>query len=279
MTGTAATNKHYDLDPELFGLFLGPLRKYSAGLYESPDDTLAVAQERKLRFVARRLGIAGGERLLDVGCGWGSLVLFMAREYGCRTTGISPAPRQLEYIAARAAEMGVSDLVGTQAGHFELAVLPDRGFDSVTMLGSIVHMPDLDAAFGKARQVLRRGGSLYVSESCFRSAAARAAHDHRAGTEFVRDSIFGWGDMRPLSALVAAAENAGFSIASVDDLTAHYHRTIEDWLAGIRAARPRIEELAPGYAGTLERYLEVANAGWGYTTKHYALVCRNARKG
>jgi len=279
MTGVVATNQHYDLDPELFGLFLGPLRKYSSGLYESADDTLAVAQERKLRFVAGRLGIAGGERLLDVGCGWGSLVLFMAREYGCRTTGISPAPRQLEYIAARAAEMGVSDLVCTQAGHFELAVLPDRAFDSVTMLGSIVHMPDLDAAFGKARQVLRRGGSLYVSESCFRSAAARAAHDHRAGTEFVRDAIFGWGDMRPLSALVAAAENAGFSIASVDDLTAHYHRTIEDWLAGIRAARQRIEELAPGYAGVLERYLEVANAGWGYTTKHYALVCRNARKG
>jgi cyclopropane-fatty-acyl-phospholipid synthase len=279
MTGVVATNQHYDLDPELFGLFLGPLRKYSSGLYESPDDTLAVAQERKLRFVAGRLGIAGGERLLDVGCGWGSLVLFMAREYGCRTTGISPAPRQLEYIAERAAEMGVSDLVCTQAGHFELAVLPDRAFDSVTMLGSIVHMPDLDAAFGKARQVLRRGGSLYVSESCFRSAAARAAHDHRAGTEFVRDAIFGWGDMRPLSALVAAAENAGFSIASVDDLTAHYHRTIEDWLAGIRAARQRIEELAPGYAGVLERYLEVANAGWGYTTKHYALVCRNARKG
>ena len=279
MTGVAATNKHYDLDPELFGLFLGPLRKYSSGLYESPDDTLAVAQERKLRFVARRLGIAGGERLLDVGCGWGSLILFMAREYGCRTTGISPAPRQLGYIAARAAEMGISDLVGTQAGHFELAVLPDRAFDAVTMLGSIVHMPDLDAAFRKARQVLRRGGSLYVSESCFRSAAARAVHDHRAGTEFVRDSIFGWGDMRPLSALVGAAENAGFSIASVDDLTPHYHRTIEDWLAGIRAARQRIEELAPGYAGTLERYLEVANAGWGYTTKHYALVCRNARKG
>jgi cyclopropane-fatty-acyl-phospholipid synthase len=279
MTGVAATNQHYDLDPELFGLFLGPLRKYSSGLYESPDDTLATAQERKLRFVARRLGIAGGERLLDVGCGWGSLVLFMAREYGCRTTGISPAPRQLEYIAARAAGLGVSDLVCTQAGYFELAVLPDRAFDAVTMLGSVVHMPDLDAAFRKARRVLRRGGSLYVSESCFRSAAARAAHDRRAGTEFVRDSIFGWGDMRPLSALVEAAENAGFSIASVDDLTAHYHRTIEDWLAGIRAARPRIEELAPGYAGTLERYLEIANAGWGYTTKHYALVCRNSRKG
>ena len=87
-------------------------------------------------------------------------------------------------------------------------------------------------------------------------------------------------------AIVEAALAAGHQVvagvrsaSALNDLTAHYHRTIEDWLAGIRAARPRIEELAPGYADTLERYLEVANAGWGYTTKHYALVCRNTRKG
>lgn len=279
MTGVqvAATNQHYDLDPEIFGLFLDPLRKYSSGLYESPGDTLASAQQRKLRFVAGRLGLAGGERVLDVGCGWGSLVLFMAREYGCRMTGISPAPRQHEYIAARAAELGVADLVTVRAGYFEAADLPERGFDAVTMLGSIVHMPDLGAAFRAARRALRRGGALYVSESCFRSAAARAAHQARAGTEFVRGEIFGWGDLRPLSALVAGAEDAGFSVVAVDDLTTHYHRTIEDWIAGVRANQARIEELAPGYAAVLERYLETANAGWGYTTKHYALTCRNSR--
>jgi cyclopropane-fatty-acyl-phospholipid synthase len=273
----AGTNQHYDLDPDVFALFLDPLRKYSCGLYESPDDTLAVAQQRKLRFVAGRLGIVGGERLLDVGCGWGSLVLFMAREYGCRTTGISPAPRQHDFITARAAELGLAGLVSTQVGHFEQVSLPEGRFDAVSMLGSIVHMPDLDAVFGRARRMLRRGGSLYVSESCFRSGVTRDSFGKRPGTQFVAESIFGWGDLRPLSALVAGAENAGFAIAAVDDLTAHYHRTIEDWLARIRAARPRIEELAPGYAAELERYLEIANAGWGYTTKHYALTCRNVR--
>jgi cyclopropane-fatty-acyl-phospholipid synthase len=280
MTGIiaiAATNKHYDLDPEIFGLFLDPLRKYSSGLYASPDDTLATAQERKLRFVAGRLGITGGERVLDVGCGWGSLVLFMAREYRCTATGISPALQQLDYIAARAAEFGVAGLVTAKAGHFEMASLPERGFDAVTMLGSIVHMPDLGLAFRKARSALRRGGTLYVSETCFRSGAARAGHQARAGTEFVREEIFGWGDMRPLSALIAGAEDAGFAVVAVDDLTAHYQRTIEDWLAGVRARRQRIEELAPGFAADLERYLETANAGWGYTTKHYALTCRNSR--
>jgi cyclopropane-fatty-acyl-phospholipid synthase len=276
-SGQRGTNQHYDQDPELFGLFLDPLRKYSSGLYESPDDTLADAQERKLRFVARRLGIAGGETLLDIGCGWGSLVLFMAAEYGCRVTGISPAPRQHAYIAERAGQRGIAGLVQTEATEFENARLSPRSFDAITMLGSIVHMPSLDAAFGKARRLLRRGGTLYVSESCFRSSAARDAHGSRAGTRFVRDGIFGWGDLRPLSALVEGAENAGLAVIAVDDLTAHYHRTIEDWLANVRRHRDRIDDLAPGYSAELERYLEIANAGWGYTTKHYALTCRNSR--
>jgi cyclopropane-fatty-acyl-phospholipid synthase len=277
MTADTATNQHYDQDPALFALFLDPLRKYSSGLYESPGDTLAEAQVRKLRFVAGRLGLAGGEDLLDVGCGWGSLVLFMAAEYRCLVTGISPAPRQHAYIAEQARARGIADLVRTEATDFERASLPPRSFDALTMLGSIVHMPSLDDAFGRARSLLRRGGSLYVSESCFRSGAARDAHGARTGTEFVRDGIFGWGDMRPLSALVQAAEEAGFSVVAVDDLTPHYHRTIDDWLANVRRNRPRIEELAPGYAAELERYLEIANAGWGYTTKHYALTCRNSR--
>ena len=213
------TNQHYDLDPEIFGLFLDPLRKYSSGLYRTDGITLADAQVAKLHFVADRLGLAPGARLLDAGCGWGSLVLFMAREYGCDVTGVSPAGRQHEYIAARAAELGVADRVSTQVGRFEELDLPARSFDAVTMLGAIVHMPDVDVATRRARALLRRGGSYYVSESCFRNASARDEFNLRAGTEFVRHSIFGWGEMRPLSELVRAVEDADvFAVASVADL-------------------------------------------------------------
>ncbi|WP_330181238.1 class I SAM-dependent methyltransferase [Nocardia sp. NBC_01503] len=274
---TADTNQHYDLDPDIFGQFLDPLRKYSSGLYESDSDTLESAQRNKLRFVARRLGLSGGERLLDIGCGWGSLILFMAQEYGCHTLGVSPAPRQHEYIAEQAAVRGVAGLVRTQVGHFEEMDLAAGSMDAVTMLGSIVHMPDLDEVFRRARAVLRRNGTLYVSESCFRNAAAHKAFDERAGTEFVRSNIFGWGDLRPLSDLLTAAEDAGFSIIAVDDLTDQYRRTIEDWIGNVDAAAERIDAHQPGLAAELRHYLEVANAGWGYTTKHYALTCRKAR--
>ncbi|MFC9659420.1 SAM-dependent methyltransferase [Nocardia sp. NPDC127606] len=277
MTEVADTNQHYDLDPEVFGEFLDPLRKYSSGRYLTDTDTLEQAQRHKLRFVAGRLGLSGGERVLDAGCGWGSLILFMAEEFACRTVGVSPAPRQHEYIAEQAAARGLTDRVRTEVAHFEQLELPAATFDAVTMLGSIVHMPDVDAAFARARRTLRRGGMLYVSESCFRSARARTAFDDRTGTRFIRSDIFGFGELRPLSELVAAAENAGFSIDSVDDLTNDYRRTIDDWIANVDAAAERIDAHGPGLAATLRRYLEIANAGWGYTTKHYALTCRNAR--
>ncbi|WP_069167846.1 SAM-dependent methyltransferase [Nocardia altamirensis] len=274
---TADTNQHYDLDPDIFGQFLDPLRKYSSALYTSPTDTLEQAQRHKLRFVADRLGLRGGEQLLDVGCGWGSLILFMAEEFGCDTTGISPAPRQHEYIAEQAAARGVSARVHTKVGHFERLDLPARSVDAVTLLGSIVHMPDLGEIFRRARAVLRRDGTLYVSESCFRNDKARTAFDSKVGTEFVRNDIFGFGELRPLSELVAGAEDAGFSIIAVDDLTDHYRRTIEDWIANVNAAAERIDAHGMGQAAALRHYLEIANAGWGYTTKHYALTCRKAR--
>lgn len=271
------TNQHYDLDPAIFGLFLDPLRKYSSGLYRSPGDTLETAQLAKLHFVADRLQLRQGDRVLDVGCGWGALLLFLAREYRCRSLGISPAGRQHEFIASRAAMLEVADLVDTAQGHFETVDLPAGRFDAVSMLGSIVHMPDLDVVMARARTLLRRGGRLYVSESCFRNAAARERFDRRSGTEFVRNTIFGWGDMRPLSDLLRAAEDAGLSIVSVDDLTDDYRRTIDDWLRNVATNADTIDAVRPGTAATLTRYLDVANAGWGYTTKHYALVCRNAR--
>ena len=131
--------------------------------------------------------------------------------------------------------------------------------------------------FRKARRQLRRGGSLYVSESCFRNADMHTRFDKRDGSEFVRNAIFGWGDMRPLSDLVRGAEDAGFTITAVDDLTAHYHRTIEDWIGNVRARAAEIEDIQPGMAEQLRHYLEVANAGWGFTTKHYALTCVKSR--
>ena len=278
MNVQAQTNQHYDQDPRVFELFLDRSRKYSAGLYRKPDDSLDAAQRHKLHFVAGRLDLRPGQRLLDIGSGWGALILFMAAEYGVTAVGISPAPSQHALIAERAREMGLAPgLVTTRVGRIEDLELQPRSFDAITMLGSIVHMPDLDAVFRKAWRALKTRGRLYVSETCFRNAAMRAEFTERENTVFVRDSIFGWGDMRPLSDLIRGAENAGFTVIAVDDLTGHYHRTIEDWLTNVERNATALDEIEPRLSERLRRYLRTANAGWGFTTKHYALTCQKSR--
>ncbi|MFC4857283.1 SAM-dependent methyltransferase [Actinophytocola glycyrrhizae] len=276
-TGEAGTNQHYDQDPRVFGLYLDETRKYSSGLYRRPDDTLDLAQQQKLHFVADRLGIGAGDRLLDIGCGWGSLILFMAANYGATTVGISPAPNQHAYIAERAAERGLTGAVSTRLGQIEDIEVEERGYDAITMLGSIVHMPDLGVVYEKVRRSLRPRGRLYVSESCYRNNAKRAEFAGRDNSVFVRDSIFGWGDMRPLSDLIRGAEDAGFTVIAVDDLTEHYYRTIEDWLSNVERNAAALDAIEDGLSEKLVRYLKTANAGWGFTTKHYALTCQKSR--
>lgn len=277
MTSQARTNQHYDQDPRIFGLFLDRTRKYSSGLYQDPGDSLDLAQQNKLHYVAGRLAVRRGQRLLDIGCGWGSLILFMAAEYGATTVGISPAANQHRYIARQASDLGLTDAVSTRVGGVEEMELEQRSFDAITMLGSIVHMPDLDMVYRKAWQALKPRGRLYVSETCFRNAAKRAKFSDRKSTVFVRDSIFGWGDMRPLSDLIRGAEAAGFSVIAVDDLTEHYYRTIEDWLANVQRNAGALDEIQSGLSEKLTRYLKTANAGWGFTTKHYSLTCQKSR--
>jgi cyclopropane-fatty-acyl-phospholipid synthase len=277
-TATAVeTNQHYDLDPAVFAHFLDPMRKYSSALYLSDSDDLATAQRHKLRFVAGRMGVDDGERVLDVGCGWGALTLFLAGRHDCTVTGVTPAPRQRDHVVATAAARGLAERVDVHCGVFERFSAPAGSFDAAAALGSVIHMPDLPAVFARTRRLLRRGARFYVSESCFRNAAIQAEFDARPGTDFVRNAIFGNGRLRPLSELVAAAETAGFAVDAVDDLTDHYRRTIEAWITNVAASAPQLDEMQAGLADRLTHYLEIANAGWGYTTKHYGLTLRNAR--
>jgi cyclopropane-fatty-acyl-phospholipid synthase len=273
-----ATNRHYELPTAFFAAYLDRRLKYSSGLYRDPGTTLDQAQTAKLHFVAQRLGLSAGSHVLDIGCGWGSLVLFMATEYGCRVMGVTPSASQAAYIIERAEELGVADRIYIEGGSFgELRI--DGRYDAVTMLGSIIHMPDRAFVLEKIKGLLRQNGVLYLSESCFRDWRTYEKFSARPGTRHVTEGIFGFADMVPLSALVNAVESAGFSLTGLTDLTAHYRRTTTDWETRALANRDDIEKAAPGMFDPLIRYLQTASAGWGYTTKHYALTAVRSRLG
>ena len=273
-----ATNRHYELPTAFFAAYLDRRLKYSSGLYQHPDTTLDDAQTAKLHFVAERLGLRAGSRVLDIGCGWGSLILFIAAEYGCRASGVTPSATQAAYIAERAGELGVADRIHVELGSFSDLSL-DGGYDAVTMLGSIVHMPDQGDVLAKVAGLLRRSGVLYLSESCFRNWPTYQEYNSRPGTRHVTEEIFGFGDMVPLSVLVEGVERSGLSLTGLTDLTPHYQRTIAHWEERAAANRDKIEAAAPGMFDSLLRYLQTANAGWGYTTKHYALTAAKVRLG
>jgi cyclopropane-fatty-acyl-phospholipid synthase len=273
-----ATNRHYDLPPEFFAAFLDRRMKYSSGIYQGDGTGLDDAQTAKLRFVAHRLGVTRGGRVLDIGCGWGSLTLFLASEYGCEVSAVTPSEPQSAFVAAQAAKLGIQSRVHTRIGSFS-TIEVGGGYDGAAMLGSIVHMPDRVAVLDKTYRALSHGGRLYLSESCFRSGTLYREFSTRPGTRHVTETIFGFADMVPLSMLVQAVESAGFSLTGLTDLTAHYRRTIKDWEQRARANQDDIERIAPGSFDPLMRYLQTANAGWGYTTKHYALTAERTRLG
>lgn len=251
--------------------------KYSPGLFPDGSESLELAQIKKLHFIAEQLGVTAGSRVLDVGCGWGSFVCFLAKHYGCEVVGVTPAPRQAEHIRARAADLGIAERVRIQVGHLHEVSLPRGTFDGVSFIGSITHVPDKPAAIATAWSMLRPTGTVYLSETCFCNATKQREFASRPGTRFVLQETFGWAELIPVSEYIRHFEDAGFSLRGLVDLTADFHRTIEIWIENVERNRAAIDAIEPGLSDRLLRYCEVSNAGWGYTSKQYAVVASKRR--
>lgn len=271
------TNPHYNLSPEIFGLILDSSLKYSAGIYLQETDSLEQAQIQKMEFIARELDLKGGEEVLDVGCGWGSLTLFLASRFGCRVTGVTPAKEQASYILKKAEERKLTDLIEVKVAYMQETSFPNARFDAIALVCSTTHMIHKRQALSEYHRLCRPKAKIYLSESCFRSKKIREEFDARPASDFIRDSIFGWGEMLPLSAYVEFLEDAGFSICSVNDLTGHYARTINDWQANLLKNKDALEKLKAGIIEKFLKYFEIANAAWGYTAKHYGLSAAKRR--
>ena len=273
-----ATNIHYEQPAELFETFLGRHMKYTCALFSDQDDSLDDAQEAYLRVIARQLGLSGSERVLDVGCGWGSLTLFLARQLGCHVVGVTPSRVQAGYIQRRATDAKAAHLVRVETGPFQTVVLPERSFDAVAMVEVIEHLPEHRQPLDKAYRLLRPGGRLFLSASCYRSQADREEFESRPASMHAL-SLYGFTAMSPLSRLLSEMEDAGFSIAGLIDTTAHYGPTMDHWQRGIERNRDLMEAVRPGFAGELIRYFDTARASFGYTAKHYAVTAVRSRMG
>lgn len=233
---------HYDVSNDFYGLWLDRNMVYSAGYFERPDEDIDTAQIRKLDSICCKLNLQSGERLLDIGCGWGGLIIHAVRNYGVHALGITLSRAQLELAQQRVREAGLDD-------RCEVRLLDYRdlnevgGFDKVVSVGMVEHVGEsnLPKYFGQISRILRPGGLLLNS-----GIAAPPNRAQSSQPTFTDIYVFPDGELETIGTLVDQAEKAGFELREAENLREHYYLTTLQWLrrleAQARAARAIVGE-------------------------------------
>ncbi|MGE5190223.1 MAG: class I SAM-dependent methyltransferase [Gemmatimonadota bacterium] len=268
-----AVTSHYDVSNAFYALWLDGRMVYSTGCFEAPDDDLETAQERKLDIVCRKLRLAPGERFLDIGCGWGGLILHAASRYGVRAVGITLSRPQADFANARIRAAGLSDRCRAEVRDYREMEEPG-GFDKLASVGMFEHVgaARLPEYFGRAWRLLRPGG-VFLNHAI----ASSLAVPPRRGPSFVDRHVFPDGELLPVSATLAAAESVGFEVRDAESLREHYVLTLRHWAARLAANRDRAR-LAAGETvyRTWRLYLTGSAYGFriGRTSVFQALLCK-----
>lgn len=191
-TDRAAISFHYDVSNAFYGLWLDAERVYSCAYFETPEDSLEQAQRNKLEHICRKLRLQPGDRLLDIGCGWGALVCWAAREYGVRAHGITLSQRQLEYARERIRAEGLQDLVTVELRDYR-DLDGAAAYDKVSSVGMFEHvgLANLPAYFAAVQRVLRPGG-LFLNHGITHD---EEGWNRTVATEFINRYVFPDGEL------------------------------------------------------------------------------------
>ena len=230
----AAISFHYDVSNEFYRLWLDEERVYSCAYFTSPDESLDQAQRNKLEHVCRKLRLRPGERLLDIGCGWGALVCWAARHHSVRAHGITLSRRQLEYAKQRIRAEALQDQVTVELRDYR-DLVGEGIFDKVSSVGMFEHvgLANLATYLATVRRVLRPGG-LFLNHGI--------THDEEGwnktlATAFINRYVFPDGELDCVSNIQLGMERAGFEIHDVEGLRPHYALTLRHWVQRLEVNR------------------------------------------
>ena len=226
-----AVRHHYDVSNAFYRMVLGPTMVYSRAYFTSPDNTLEEAQTRKLETICRKLRLRAGDRLLDIGCGWGALVLHAAREHGVRAVGVTLSQPQAELARERIRDAGLSDRCEIRVADYR--EVDDRPYDKVASVGMYEHVGRARLAdyVGRVKRLLRPGG-LFLNHGIVR-AVPRPWGRH----SFIARYVFPDGELHPVGTVIATMERAGLEIRDAESLREHYALTLRRWVANLAANR------------------------------------------
>ncbi|MEU9365948.1 cyclopropane-fatty-acyl-phospholipid synthase family protein [Streptomyces avermitilis] len=248
-----AISHHYDVGNDFYELVLGPSMVYSCAYWATPDGTLEDAQRDKLELVCRKLGLTPGQRLLDVGCGWGSMAMHAAREHGVSVVGITLSQEQATYARKRVADEGLTDRVEIRVQDYR--DVTDGPYDAISSIGMAEHV-GAEQYLEYARDLyalLKPGGRLLNHQI-----ARRPQHDESTYSvdEFIDAYVFPDGELAPVGGTVTQLERAGFEVRDVESLREHYALTLRRWVANLEAQWVRgVRLTSPGRARVWRLYM------------------------
>jgi len=224
-----AVRHHYDVSNDFYGMVLGPSMTYSCARFAPGAGTLEAAQESKHDLVCHKLGLPGarGSRILDVGCGWGTLALHAARHYGAQVVGVTLSPAQANFARDRVAAAGLAGQVEIRLQDYR--DVRDGPFDGIASVGMFEHVGSTKATryFGTMRSLLGPRGRL------LNHAISRVGGSRIGPRSFIGRYVFPDGELIDVGQVVVAMEEAGFEVRDVESLREHYARTLHCWVRNL----------------------------------------------
>lgn len=249
----AAISHHYDVGNDFYEMVLGPSMVYSCAYFEHPDSPLEDAQRDKLDLVCRKLGLKEGERLLDVGCGWGSMAMHAAREYGVQVTGVTLSREQAAFARKRIAGEGLTDRIEIRVQDYR--DVRDGPYDAISSIGMAEHVGSVrfreyaDDLFA----LLKPGGRLLNHQIGRRPEKDESKYRI---DDFIDAYVFPDGELAPLGRTVGTLEEAGFEARDVESLREHYALTLRQWVRNLERHWPEaVRATSPGRARVWRLYM------------------------
>jgi cyclopropane-fatty-acyl-phospholipid synthase len=267
-----AVRHHYDVSNDFFALFLDASMTYSCAVFERDDEPLEAAQEHKLEMVCSKLALRAGERVLDVGCGWGSFPIHAAARHGVHVVGITLSAPQAQLARERAAAAGVADRVEIRV--MDYRELRGERFDAIASIGMVEHVGSvrIDVYAQQLAGLLAPGGRL------LNHGIARLRHSDVEAGGFSERYVFPDAAPLQLSRVLLALERAGFVSEHVEGFAEHYARTLTHWIERLDANLDEAGRLAgPERLRVWRLYLRAARNGFrrGFSSI-YQVRCRRA---
>src|SRR3954469_18472454 len=226
----AAVSHHYDVGNDFYRLVLGPSLVYSCAVWETDTVGLAAAQEAKLDLVCRKLALRPGMRLLDVGCGWGSLALHAAERYGVQVVGITLSQEQAALARKRVAEAGLTSSVDIRVQDYRL--VDDGPFDAISSVGMAEHVGRGKLpGYAEALAALLRPGGRLLNHAISWDAGTTTWEDD----SFIARYVFPDGELISLGDMLNALTSADLEVIDVEVLRRHYALTLREWVRNLEA--------------------------------------------